>query len=116
PDSLADKDPRETQVIASIDRFALPVADGGFGRYPGAFAFWTQFGEYRGEFAARATFPTTSMLAALDARGITPMVYMAPVGPGIDRSKTNTIDAALPYSNASIARGSFDDFFRAWAE
>ena len=89
PDSLADKDSREGEVIQSLDRLAAPVAEGGMGRYPGAFPFWTDFAEYRGPYTSRASFPTTTMLDALDARGITPMVYLAPVGPGIDRTRNN---------------------------
>jgi hypothetical protein len=116
PDGLADKDAREAEIIQALDHLAAPVADGGFGRYPATFPFWTNFAEYPGQYTPRATFLTTTMLDALDARGITPMIYMQPVGPGIDRTRNNTIDEAMPYSNASIAAGSFDDFLRAWAE
>jgi hypothetical protein len=116
PDSLADKDEREDEIIQSLDRLGSKVAEGGFGRYPGAFAFWTNFAEYRAAHTSRATFLTSTMLEALDARGITPMVYMAPIGPGMDNNPANTIEDAIPYSNTSIAAGSFDDHLRAWAE
>jgi hypothetical protein len=116
PDGLADKDAREAQVIQSLDRLAAPTDEGGLGRYPGAFSFWTNFGEYGSPYSPRASFPSSTLLSALDERGITPIINLAPVGPGIDRSPTTSVDTATPYSNASIAAGSFDDFLRTWAE
>lgn len=116
PDGVADKDAREADIIASLDRLALPVARGGIGRYPAAFAFWTNLGENVNPYSPRAAFLSPTLTAALDQRGITPMINLQPVGPGISRTAVVPPLEALRYSNAAIAAGSFDDFLTSWAE
>lgn len=115
PESLASKDGRETQTLAAIDAIAKPVAQGGVGYYPGTFSIWTDFNEPPGEFAPRASFPSTALLKGLDDRNITPVIFMEPVGPGIRRSDGD-INEAMKYSNNSIVNGSFDTFLIAWAQ
>lgn len=110
PMGHASKDNKVNDAIAAIDSFKDKV-----GQYPGTFSIWVNFGPTGWEYGPRDSFPNETLLKALDERNITPVVFMQPVGPGINRNGGN-IDAARKYSNASIASGSFDDFLNAFAQ
>ena len=110
PMGHASKDSKVNEVIAAIDAFKDKV-----GQYPGTFSIWINFGPTGWENGPRDSFPNETLLKALDERNITPVVFLQPVGPGINRNGGN-IDAARKYSNASITAGSFDDFLNTFAQ
>ena len=113
----APQEGREAQTLAEIDAYAKTV-----GQYPGTFSIWCDFGTYGETSDGMSTaFPPTALLAGLDARGITPVIFWQPVGAAIhlpDGAGPDVANSpppeAMRYSNQSIADGSFDDYLDAW--
>lgn len=113
PYGVASKDEFINLQITEIERLASPVDSGGVGAYPASYSIWTRFDD-RWSYGARSTFPNEKLLKYLDSKGITPMVFMEPVGYG-SRKSDGQIELAKKYSNESIANGSMDSYFIEWA-
>ncbi len=114
PYGRASKDINTDSAIAEIEKFASPVSSGGVGKYPASYSIWTDFSEGNWRYGSRSKFPNQKLLNYLHSKGITPMIFMIPVGPDMTRNG-GTQQSAQKYSNQSIANGSFDAYFIEWA-
>lgn len=85
-------------IIADLD--ACAARDVG---YPAAYAIWVDWGDL-GPDAPRTTMPLLSTLMAMDARGVCPVIFWQPVGPG---------NATIPF--ADIVAGAWDGYIDAFA-
>lgn len=110
----------EEAGLGAVDRFGKSV-----GQYPGTFSIWINFG-----YGSQA-FPSSTYLDGLYARGITPVIFWAPVGGDIHLPSGTTCAAsdsnsagcqvannppasAKRYSNQAIANGQWDAYLNAW--
>ena len=114
PYGRASKDINTDSAIAEIEKFASPVSSGGVGKYPASYSIWTDFSEGNWRYGSRSKFPNQKLLNYLHSKGITPMIFMIPVGPDMTING-GTQQSAQKYSNQSIANGSFDAYFIEWA-
>lgn len=115
PYGFASRDVNVDAAIADIEEFAKPVDQGGVGGYPSTYSIWVNFTEDGGwQYGSRGSFPDKKLLDYLDSKNITPVIFLSPVGNGINRNE-NKPDEAMKYSNNSIANGSFDVFFNEFA-
>ncbi|MBI3984486.1 MAG: hypothetical protein HY344_00895 [Candidatus Levybacteria bacterium] len=113
---VSPQEGRENQTLSEIDAFAKSV-----GQYPGTFSIWNNFGDYGGTSDGSSTaFPSKTLLDGLDQRGITPVIFMQPVGAAIHlpqgANPNNPPQGALKYSNKEITKGSFNAYLTAWAK
>ncbi|MBI4098354.1 MAG: hypothetical protein HY426_04945 [Candidatus Levybacteria bacterium] len=97
----------EGEGLAAVDAYASAT-----GQYPATFSIWINFGY------GSQSFPSSSYLDGLYARGITPVIFWQSVGPDIHLASGGNPAAppagAKKYSNQSIANGSFDSYLNAW--
>lgn len=114
PYGRASRDMNVDAAIAELEAFAAPVSEGGVGRYPSSYSIWMDFEQGGWEYGSRATFPNKKLMDFLDSKNITPVIFLTPVGTGINKS-SNRLDLATRFSNKSIADGSFDHFFNDFA-
>ncbi|MBI4160326.1 MAG: hypothetical protein HY506_00265, partial [Candidatus Yanofskybacteria bacterium] len=110
----------EGEGLSAVDNFAKNV-----GHYPGTFSIWINFGY------GSQSFPSTSYLDGLYAKGITPVIFWQPVGGDIHlpsgtacaasdsnssgcQVANNPPAGAKRYSNQAIANGQWDSYLNAW--
>lgn len=114
PYGRASQDVNVDLAIAEIEAFAAPVSEGGVGAYPATYSIWMDFEQGNWRYGSRDTFPNKKLMDYLDSKNITPVIFLTPVGNGINKSGNNR-QAAERFSNQSIADGSFDEFFNDFA-